>query len=127
MSTTAIVKAEESGVTVTRGGKLKGFAAAGETNKLTKQAEERLIKLSLRVLKIDTQLANEAEERKQLNETIKLTKIGKRLKQIGENKKALESERAGAVEGFKELLKFFKDNNINIDISKLKMLEEGKR
>jgi len=116
---------EKSTAIVTRGGELKNFAA-NKTDKLTRQAEDRLIKLTLRIVQIDTQLQDENEERKDLEQRLKLTNIGKRREQIKLNKKNLTDERREAVNGFKELLKFFKDNGIKIDTSKLKAIEQGK-
>jgi len=122
---TELMKEETSTAIVTRGGELKGFTG-DKGGKLTKQAEERLIKLSLRVVQIDTQLQDENEEKKSIEKRLKLTSIGKRREELKLNKKLLSEERREAVNGFKELLKFFKDNGVKIDVSKLKAIGEGK-
>lgn len=91
---------------------------------MKKNAEKALIKLSLRIAAIDNKLSEETDERKDLQFKIKATTIGKRLKQIGDNRKDMLSEKSELNSALKHLLKFFQDEKIQIDISKIKQIEK---
>lgn len=109
----------------TRGGVIKkglNELPATGSGDLRKNAEKKLIKYSLQIAAIDTELSNDTEERKDLQIRIKQTTIGKRLKQIADNRKEKLSEKAELVAALKHLLKFFQEENIQIDTNKLKQL-----
>jgi len=92
----------------------------GKGSDIAYKAEQALNAIAVRSVIIDTEAEREKEEMKKLQLKLAASPVGIRMNEIKKNAAARKAEKNEINAGTKHLLKFFKDNNIRVNQTKIK-------